>query len=94
MNALTTRNRHLHSPVGPSAPGMTAGPSFEMYRTGYILPHRHAAWVVIHERLLDLAANCVSLNTIQLSTPTKEIIVYVEENLRQLAAALAQHIDR
>jgi hypothetical protein len=64
-------------PVGPGAPGMTAGPSFEMYRTGYILPHRHAAWVVIHERLLDLAANCVSLNTMQLSTPTKEVIVHV-----------------
>jgi hypothetical protein len=65
----------------------------EMYRTGYILPHRHATWVAIYDPLLDLAANCVSLNTMQLPTSAKDAIVHVEENLRQLAAALAEHID-
>jgi len=39
-------------PFGPSHPGMTAGPTFELfYRTGYLLPHREAAWIVLEERL-------------------------------------------
>ena len=43
-------------PVGPSHPGRTAGPAFEVYREiSYVLPHRHAAWVILHERLTELA---------------------------------------
>lgn len=43
-------------PVGPDHPGMAAGPSFELfYGSGYLLPHRTAAWTLIEERLLDLA---------------------------------------
>ena len=42
-------------PVGPSHPGATAGPSFEVfYSSGYMLPHKRAAWILIHERLTDL----------------------------------------
>ena len=42
-------------PVGDEHPGMTAGPSFEIfYRSGYLLPHSEAAWVLLHERLLEL----------------------------------------
>ena len=37
------------------------GPSFEFYRTSYLLPHRHAAWVLMHERLLELAVYCARL---------------------------------
>ncbi|HJR44897.1 MAG TPA: ferritin-like protein [Actinomycetota bacterium] len=44
-------------PVGPSHHGVTAGPSFELfYGSGYMLPHRRAAWFLIHERLVELAA--------------------------------------
>jgi hypothetical protein len=45
-------------PVGPKYPGKTAGASFEIYRTGYVLPHRRAAWIILRERLLELAAFC------------------------------------
>jgi hypothetical protein len=42
-------------PVGATYPGMTAGPSFEVfYRSGYLLPHARAAWILLHERLLEL----------------------------------------
>ena len=42
-------------PVGATHPGMTAGPSFEVfYRSGYLLPHSRAAWILLHERLLEL----------------------------------------
>jgi len=44
-------------PFGPSAPGRTAGPTFEVfYIGGYLLPHRAAAWTLIAERLRQAAA--------------------------------------
>jgi len=43
-------------PFGPSAPGRTAGPTFELfYIGGYLLPHRRAAWTLIAERLRQAA---------------------------------------
>ena len=43
-------------PFGPSAPGRTAGPTFELfYIGGYLLPHRAAAWTIIAERLRQAA---------------------------------------
>jgi hypothetical protein len=49
-------------PVGPEAPGRTAGPMFELfYNVDYLLPHRASAWAVIEERmrvLAELAIRC------------------------------------
>jgi hypothetical protein len=43
-------------PVGPDHPGKTAGPSFDLiYGSGYLLPHRTAAWVLMEERLGEVA---------------------------------------
>jgi hypothetical protein len=41
-------------PVTPDRTDMTAGPTFDVYRTTYYVPHRHAAWRVLHERLVHL----------------------------------------
>ncbi|MDQ2743586.1 MAG: hypothetical protein M3Z66_15015 [Chloroflexota bacterium] len=41
-------------PLGPDHPGMTAGPSFELfYETDYLFPHREAAWILLEERLRE-----------------------------------------
>src|SRR5271157_1601198 len=49
-------------PVGADHPGKTAGPAFEVYRrVSYVLPHRQAAWVILHERLAELADFSASL---------------------------------
>lgn len=45
-------------PIGERHPGHTAGPSFEMYPVEYLLPHKHAAWVLLHERLVELGSYC------------------------------------
>jgi hypothetical protein len=46
-------------PVGPEQPGMTAGPSFELfYETDYLMPHREAAWALLEERLREAANFC------------------------------------
>jgi Ferritin-like len=42
--------------VGHAHEGATAGPSFELfYAVDYLLPHRDAAWLVIEERMRDVA---------------------------------------
>jgi hypothetical protein len=76
-------------PVGAEFPGKTAGPSFEFYRTSYLLPHRRAAWVFMHERLLELADHCVHIGA-QPSAPAE--LVTIEENFRNLAGALEQYL--
>ncbi len=48
--------------VGPSNPGCTAGPTFDIARPAiFLLPHRDAAWKIIKERLDTLAQTCASL---------------------------------
>jgi hypothetical protein len=49
-------------PVGPNQPDMTAGPSFELfYESDYVLPHQHAAWLLMEERLREAEALCVRI---------------------------------
>ncbi|MPZ13504.1 MAG: hypothetical protein GEU73_03620 [Chloroflexi bacterium] len=43
-------------PFGPSHPGATGAPTFELfYSSGYLLPNRHAAWLLLEERLRQTA---------------------------------------
>src|SRR5215471_7189959 len=49
-------------PVGPSHPGTTAGPTFDIARpASFLLPHQDAAWKIIRERLDTLQQACASL---------------------------------
>jgi len=49
-------------PAGPSRPGQTVGPAFEIARPAvFMLPHRDAAWKIIKERLRALEQACLSL---------------------------------
>jgi hypothetical protein len=49
-------------PVGPSYPGRTAGPAFDIARPAtFLLPHQDAAWKIIKERLDALERACTSL---------------------------------
>ena len=49
-------------PVGPSHPGRTAGPVFDIARPAiFLLPHQDAAWKIIKERLDALQGACASL---------------------------------
>ena len=49
-------------PVGPSHPGQTAGPTFDIARPAtFLLPHQDAAWKIIKERLDALEQACASL---------------------------------
>jgi Ferritin-like len=76
-------------PVGAEYPGKSAGPNFEFYRTSYLLPHRHAAWVLMHERLLELAVYCARVGARPSAPPQ---LTTIEETFRKLARTLEQYI--
>ena len=49
-------------PVGPSHPGRTAGPTFDIARPAiFLLPPQDAAWKIIKERLDALQQACATL---------------------------------
>lgn len=76
-------------PVGPEFPGRTSGPAFEIVRPAFfVLPHREAAWKILHERLETLAG--VSAGLAKEVSPT--VMAKVEENLRGMAGDLKQHL--
>jgi Ferritin-like len=77
-------------PIGPDLPGKMAGPTFEIYQTGYILPHHDAAWIFLHERLLELAAYCVKLSDQQ--SALQADLQAIRENFRKLAAMLEPYV--
>jgi hypothetical protein len=50
-------------PAGPAHPGRTAGMSFELYRSLHLLPHRRAAWRLLHERFVHLGGHADELSS-------------------------------
>ncbi len=76
-------------PVGPEFPGRTAGPAFEIVRPAFfILPHREAAWKILHERLETLADISAGLAR----EPRLGIMTELEGNLRGFAGDLDAHL--
>ncbi len=75
-------------PVGLNNPGKTAGPTFEIFRRSYILPHRKAAWAILRERLQELAEGANAIRQFfgqdedSLAAPT---LAAVEASLRKLS---------
>jgi len=78
-------------PIGPDLPGVTAGPGFELfYQVDYLLPHQHAAWVLMEERLRDAAAfarRCGQACTPALMEPLAKVARSLERYADQLAEA-------
>jgi Ferritin-like len=78
-------------PVGPEHPGMTAGPSFELfYENDYLMPHREAAWALLEERLRE-AANFCELTQESSDERVAGELENVRAALRRAADSLAGH---
>jgi hypothetical protein len=72
-------------PFGPTHPDRTAGPTFELfYRSGYLLPHRAAAWALIAERLHQASEFARGIEGLPGPTLAK-----VDAALRKFAGTLA-----
>ena len=69
-------------PVGPSHPGQTAGPAFDLtYRASFLLPHQDAAWKIINERLDALEEACAALaQPAGLAALTKVLLAVSEDS--------------
>src|SRR5262249_31756615 len=79
--------------AGREQPGMTAGPSFELfYENDYLMPHREAAWALLEERLREAVNFC---DLIQKSSD--ERVATELENVRtaliRVADSLASHFS-
>jgi len=72
--------------VGPHLPGLTAGPSFEMYRRPYLLPRREEARLILHERLTELSDDAARLAG---SPSVPRELRVIEVTLRELATFLS-----
>jgi ferritin-like protein len=70
-------------PVGPQAPGWTAGPSFMVTSATPVTPHKPAAWTILGERLQELAQVCDGL-----TTEAPEVLAQVGERLAASAVPL------
>ncbi len=80
-------------PPGPAYPGRTAGPSFELfYESDYLMPHQHAAWALLAERL-DTAAWLCSELCAGRGTAVAAQLEPVLGAIRQIAASLAAHLS-
>jgi CDGSH-type Zn-finger protein/truncated hemoglobin YjbI len=76
-------------PVGPAFPGMTAGPSFELfYENDYLMPHRGAAWALLEERIREAAAFCRLVQEVA-SDDVAGQLAPVQEALDDVADSLA-----
>jgi hypothetical protein len=84
-------------PVGPEAPGQTAGPTFDIFRRSYLLPYREAAWVVLNERLRELAEGGAEIGR-QFAgagdAGARATMTDVERSLRALAETFASTLAR
>ncbi len=78
-------------PVGPEHPGVTVGPSFELfYETDYLIPHREAAWALLEERLRDAVALCRRLQS-DAGEPLATTLGPIGDTLGEIADSLAAH---
>ncbi len=79
-------------PVGEEHPGMTAGPSFELfYESDYLMPHREAAWALLAERLDEAAWLCDQLQSGRGQSIVGQldpVLAAMRETSRSLAAHL------
>ncbi|TMG27928.1 MAG: hypothetical protein E6H93_13815 [Chloroflexi bacterium] len=77
-------------PVGPSYPGRTAGPAFEIVRPAFfVLPHREAAWKILRERLATLGDVANQLA----GEPGLEALAGMATNLHSFAGDFRRHLE-
>jgi Ferritin-like len=76
-------------PVGPRAPGWTAGPSFMLTSATPVTPHKPAAWRILGERLGELAEVCAGL-----TAAAPEVLAGVQQRLAASAAAYDRNFSR
>jgi hypothetical protein len=78
-------------PVGVKLPGLTAGPSFELQSREYLLPYRREAFMVIQERMAELAGHASALAAKSTSKAVGDTLQEVHASLLSIADGLGRH---
>ena len=79
-------------PVGPDHPSQTASPSFELfYENDYLMPHQHAAWALLAERLDEAAWLCEAIGSGR-GPALAGSLAPVLAAMREISRALAAHL--
>jgi len=79
-------------PVGEALPGRNAAPSFEVfYQDDDLLPHRRSAWILIEERLRDVAALIDHID-VGARAQVGEVLHAAQHRLTAIADGFAAHI--
>ncbi len=74
-------------PAGPSYPGRTAGPPFELFTDLRLPANRANAWALFHERLAQGAVECEMLAA-EPEAPAR--LAFLAENLRLVTAEVGR----
>jgi Ferritin-like len=75
-------------PVGAKLPGVNAGPTFELQAREHLLPRRTQAFMVLQERMLELAVHSDSLSKSAPSPQAAGLMKSVERSFNALASQL------
>jgi hypothetical protein len=90
-SALGPLGRLLTSlPAGGPHGDATAGPAFELLAPVALIPHRRAAWLLLHERLVELADFAGRLADEGAPAAVED----VRTHLGDVVGAIAGHLDR
>lgn len=76
-------------PIGSRFPGVNAGPSFELQPREYLLPRKSQAFMIMQERMLELADHSRSLSETSPSKDAHDMLNSVEKSLKSLAASFS-----
>jgi hypothetical protein len=94
INVLRPLGRMLTTlPVAANRQDVTAGPTFDVYRTTYYVPHRHAAWRVLHERIVHLG-RAAQEQAADMEPPAGPVMDVVADKLIAYADKLGPHVYR
>ena len=66
--------------------------SFELYRSLHLLPHRRAAWALLHERLRYVGEHADTLAAQAPALEAAEVLSNVAAGFARIAERLAEHI--
>ena len=75
-------------PVGQRLPGVNAGPSFELQGKEYLLPFRRQAFMVLQERMVELAGHASSMSQAAPTPAVGERLEEVRKSFLTLAGGL------
>lgn len=76
-------------PVGTKLPGVNAAPTFELQSREYLLPRREQAFMVMQERMQELAGHAEALSAAAPTPQSSGLLRSVSKSFQDLAAGLA-----